>query len=100
MDDQRANRKGGVIRRFRISLRLMLLAVTLFCVLCACYRVHRVASLRAELAELRVRNADLKEESRESTEDRDPEWDLQIRDMDRRIAEINKELGTAHDDRK
>jgi hypothetical protein len=107
MDDQRTDRagSGGVSRspkRFRISLKAMLLVVTLFCVLCACayYRVHRNNVLRAESAELSRRAAKLEKEIRWPDGPRDPEWSYQLRCMTDRIAEINKELGENHDGKK
>jgi hypothetical protein len=107
MDDQGTNRESGsgMIRpskRLRMSLKAMLLAVTLFCVLCACayYRVHRDNVLRAESAELSRRAAKLENEIRWLDGPRDPEWSYQLRCMTDRIAEINKELGENHDGKK
>src|SRR6476620_2591532 len=94
MDDQRTDREGSsIIRRLRISLRLMLLAVTLLCVLCAYYRVHCDNVLRAELAESNVQVDDLKNEIElQRWGPRDPELDLFLRDATDRVAEINEQL--------
>jgi hypothetical protein len=106
MDNPGVDRQGsGIIRRFpkrlRVSLKVMLLTVTLFCVLCGYYRVHRDKVLRAELAELRVRIDDLKDEiDRSRYGPTDPEWSLLIRDANDRIEEINKQLGVKRDGKK
>jgi hypothetical protein len=84
-----------------MSLKAMLLVVTLFCVLCAYYRVHRDKVLRAELAELRVRISDLQDQiDRSGFGPANPEWPLLIRDATDRIAEINKQLGVRRKDKK
>jgi hypothetical protein len=99
MDDQSTDRESGsgMIRpskRFRMSLKAMLLAVTLFCALCAYYRVHGDNALRAERAELRVQVDDLKNELRQECWEGpvDPELDLFVREATDRIAEINEQL--------
>ena len=99
MDDQRPDREDGkgVSRpsnRFRMSLRVMLSAVTLFCLLCAFYRVHHDNGLRAELAELSAQVDDIRATmARESQYGpRDPELELLLRDAVDRIAEINERL--------
>jgi hypothetical protein len=101
MDDQGTNREGGgsMMRRspkqFRAGLRLMLLIVALFCVLCAYYRAHRDLqreNLRAELAQLRHRFDVLKAELPTDPGSHDPEPVLHLRDVSDKIAKMQQQL--------
>jgi hypothetical protein len=101
MDDQRTDREGGgsmmrrCPKRLRVGLRLMLLIVALFCVLCAYYRAHRDLQrekLKAELAELRQRFDVLKAEMPTDPGSHDPAQDLQLRFVFDKIAVMQQQL--------
>jgi hypothetical protein len=105
MDDQRADREGGgsIVDRprnlFRIRLRLLLLVITLFCVLCGYYRVRREMQrdkLRSQIVELQLRMEVLKAAIPRDLGSHDPEPELQLRDLFDEIGKKQQQLDDSH----
>jgi hypothetical protein len=88
MDDQRANRESGGVKRFRISLRLMLLLVAALAVVFAwigARRNERRANLIGEIRSLEIQ--------RRAPTAGEKDRQRMFSEIDSEIAKRNAELG-------